>query len=441
MYIQSVFPLNYFPKKRIDLLEYQAKELFRQVGIPTLPSQTIYNPRQLKQLRIPYPVVLKSQVKVGGRGKAGGIRFVANTIDAIAAARNIFNLSILGEYPEVVLAEARYNAEQEFFLAIVLDYQLQCPILLGSAQGGMNVESLLNNLQQVVVDTEFSPFYARRLTVKMGLSGDLIQSVSAIIAKMYRLFQSKDLDLIEINPLGVNPQGGLMALDGKITANDLALARHLDIVALTTSDHHLSVKTEVPLDLPPTINGEKWLTWQDKKGKIAIICNSWDLAALTWDLVCQSKGKPACCVLVDERRSSSDVSSVSLPQQLASALAKIKQIPGIKVVLVNILADNQLNATIAQTIIDFCQPMPNPLDKSTGEERNLVANGAKSRSHRPRTTQVNSQQQSAPSVKIVMRLSEQTSNDLSEGTAENSLYWVDNLEEAVAKAISCGKSR
>lgn len=99
----------------MDLLEYQAKELFRRVGIPTLPSQTIAEPRQIKQLRIPYPVVLKSQVRAGGRGKAGGVRFVANTIDAIAAARSIFNLSILREYPEVILAEAHYNAEREFF--------------------------------------------------------------------------------------------------------------------------------------------------------------------------------------------------------------------------------------------------------------------------------------------------------------------------------------
>ena len=96
----------------MDLLEYQAKELFREIGIPTLPSQTIKDPRQIKQLQIPYPVVLKSQVRAGGRGKAGGVRFVSNTIDAIAATRTIFQLSILGEYPEVVLAEAHYNTKK-----------------------------------------------------------------------------------------------------------------------------------------------------------------------------------------------------------------------------------------------------------------------------------------------------------------------------------------
>ncbi|MGD1920079.1 MAG: ATP-grasp domain-containing protein [Pleurocapsa sp.] len=166
----------------MELLEYQAKELFRMVGIPILPSQTIKDSRKIKQLQIPYPVVLKSQVRAGGRGKVGGVKFVANTIDAIAAARTIFNLSILGEYPEVILAEAHYNAEREFFLAIVLDYELQCPVLLGSAYGGMNVNALLANLQQVVINTEFSLFHARRLAACMGLSGNLICSVSEIIA-------------------------------------------------------------------------------------------------------------------------------------------------------------------------------------------------------------------------------------------------------------------
>ena len=188
----------------MDLLEYQAKELFHKIGIPVLPSQTIKEPRELKQLQIPYPVVLKSQVRAGGRGKAGGIKFVGNTIDAIAAARTIFNLSIIGEYPEVILAETQYDAQEELFLAVVLDYQLKLPVLLGSAKGGMDVHLLLDNLQQVVVATEFSPFYARRLVSKMGLSGELIQSVSDIVVKMYGIFQETDLYFVEINPLGIN---------------------------------------------------------------------------------------------------------------------------------------------------------------------------------------------------------------------------------------------
>ena len=113
----------------MNLLEYQAKELFQEVGIPVLPSQTLDRASGLKRLQIPYPIVLKSQVPTGGRGQVGGVRFVENTIDAIAAARAIFNLPILGQCPQILLAEARYNVEQELFLAIVLDYQrpTSCP--------------------------------------------------------------------------------------------------------------------------------------------------------------------------------------------------------------------------------------------------------------------------------------------------------------------------
>ncbi|MFN7338478.1 MAG: ATP-grasp domain-containing protein, partial [bacterium] len=183
----------------MDLLEYQAKEIFAQVGIPILPSQPIHEPGGLKRLNIPYPIVLKSQVRTGGRGKAGGVRFVANTIDAIAAAHAIFHLPIAGEYPEVILAEARYNPQQEIFLAILLDYHLQRPVLLGASQGGMDVDSLLETMQKVVIEARFSPYLCRQLAVSMGLRGSLIESISQILEKMYSLFVSKDLDIIEIN--------------------------------------------------------------------------------------------------------------------------------------------------------------------------------------------------------------------------------------------------
>ena len=215
----------------MDLLEYQAKELFHQVGIPVLPSQPIAKLSELKHLHIPYPVVLKSQVHSGGRGRAGGIRFVQNTIDAVAAAQAIFSLPILKEYPEVILAEARYDAQEEFFLSIVLDYQLQRPVLMGSAKGGIDVETLLKHTQKVVLHQGFSPFYARRLATKMGLQGRLIHGVSIILEKMYQLFIEKDLDLVEINPLAVSSSGEFMALDGKITVNDMALSRHLDLLS------------------------------------------------------------------------------------------------------------------------------------------------------------------------------------------------------------------
>ena len=341
----------------MELLEYQAKELFRMVGIPVLPSQTIKDSRTIKQLQIPYPVVLKSQVSSGGRGKAGGVRFVANTIDAIAAARGIFNLSILGEYPEVILAEAHYNTERELFLAIVLDYDLQRPVLLGSAFGGMNVDSLLGNLQQVVVNTEFSWFFARRLAANMGLSGKLICSVSEIIAKMYCLFAEKDLDLIEINPLGINTQGELMALDGKITINDHALARQPILKTLNfskqqrKSTHHSLWSTNKDFSQVSW----RWLDWHDKTGEIAMICNSFDSALLTWDLLKQNKATPACSALL-ENSLTTEVSNLKLyREQLWDILTQLESFKEIKAIVLNIWETEAVSREIVQTIIDYCQ--------------------------------------------------------------------------------------
>lgn len=274
----------------MDLLEYQAKTLFRQMSIPVLPSQRIDQAQDLKGLTIPYPVVLKSQVRAGGRGKAGGIRFVENTIDAVAAAQMIFNLPIRGECPQVLLAEAKYDADRELYLAVTLDPGSRRPVLLGSQQGGVNVEATLSKIQQVIVDQDFSPFYARRLMLKMGLQGDLILSVSTIVEKMYRLFVEKDLDLVEINPLGISPTGEVMALDGKVIANSGALGRHEDLIMLLKAQqsyHSVSL---------PTISEELFhpqLNLVELEGNIGILCNGAGLTMATLDLVIQSSGKPA----------------------------------------------------------------------------------------------------------------------------------------------------
>ena len=361
----------------MELLEYQAKELFRMVDIPILPSQTITDSRKIKQLHIPYPVVLKSQVRSGGRGKAGGVRFVANTIDAIAATRSIFNLSILGEYPEVILAEAHYNTERELFLAIVLDYDLQCPVLLGSALGGMNVDSLLTNLQQVALKRDFSLFHARRLAAKMELTGKLICSVSEIIAKMYRLFREKDLDLIEINPLGINTEGDLMALDGKITVNDHALARQPILESLNFSEqqqkmiHHRSWKNNKDYSKVSW----RWLDWHSKTGKVAMICSSFDSALLTWDLLKQNKIAPVCSAIIENSLDTEPSDLQLYQEQLLDILTQLESFKGIKGIVLNIWETEAINREIIQTINHYCQLEAK--SNSAHQQEQLLVNSSK----------------------------------------------------------------
>lgn len=327
----------------MDLLEYQAKELFRETGIPVLPSQRIDRPKDLKGLTIPYPVVLKSQVYIGGRGRVGGVRFVENTIDAVAAAQTIFNLPIMGEYPKVLLAEAKYDADREFYLAVVLNRSIRRPVLLGSQQGGIDVQSAIDQMQHVIVDQEFSSYYARRLALKMGLKGDLMISVSAVLEKMYHLFVQKDLDLVEINPLGVSPRGEVMALDGKITINDDALARHPVLATWLGAAHRNQASTT---SIAPVA--------MDADGQIGILCNGAGLTMATMDLVCRAGGKPFNFLNIGGE-TQWNVSPDTLRQRLEQGLLMMTQTKQVRVLLINLVSSLIPCDEIAQVITTYVQ--------------------------------------------------------------------------------------
>jgi succinyl-CoA synthetase beta subunit len=422
----------------MDLLEYQAKELFREVGIPVLPSQRIDHPRDLKRLAIAYPVVIKSQVPTGGRGKAGGIRFVENTIDAIASARAIFNLSILGQYPQVLLAEARYDAEQEFFLAVILDYALGRPVLLGSSHGGVNVEAVIEKMQRVVVDQEFSPFYARRLTLKMGLQGNLIKVVSEIIEKMYQLFVEKDLDLIEINPLAINSRGEVMALDGKITANDKALGRHSELATFGTQTRNGNHSPGASEQLTE-------LNWTDTEGNIGILCNSTCLAATTLDLIYQAKGKPASCLIVDGFACLDLQTTASGVQQLQDALQQIVSTEGIKVILVNILSSTEASAEVAEAIANYLLARAGETPFLNGVnwvKTPTITSHSPQEHHNGIRTLETLERSSPPSTRFphfVIRIVGGKMDFTKEGLAAIPVHWIEDLDEAVEKAISLSK--
>ncbi|NET25104.1 succinate--CoA ligase subunit beta [Okeania sp. SIO1I7] len=352
----------------MDLLEYQAKALFSGMGIPVLPSQRIDYPKDLKKLKIPYPVVLKSQVHAGERSSLGGIKFVENTIDAVAAAQAIFNLPIEDEYPEVLLAEAKYNANQELYLAVVLDPIVRRPVLLGSAQGGIDKEAAMTRMQQVVVNQQFSPFYARRLMVKIGLQGKLIELVSHIVEKMYQLFIEKDLDLVEINPLGVSPTGEVMALDGKVSVNDHALGRHLELVNLVgkniTNNDEIQEKQVSKIDKNSllitnntnAVANEKiipdyQLKFTELQGNIGILCNGEGLTMATVDLIMEANGKPAnfLNIKLGDYLEIKD----SLRIKMFAALDLVSQKENVKVVLVNFLGIVQTSDELITIIYEY----------------------------------------------------------------------------------------
>jgi succinyl-CoA synthetase beta subunit len=311
----------------MDLLEYQAKELFRAVGIPVLPSQTIAQARDLKDLMVPYPVVLKSQVYAGGRGRLGGIRFVENTIDGIAAAQAIFNLPIVGEYPQVLLAEAKYDADQEFYLAVTLNPVLRRLVLLGSIQGGMDVQAAIGQTHQVVVEGEFSAFYARQLAMAMGLTGTLLNCVSEVVEKMYNLLLQKDLDLVEINPLGVRGGTEVMALDGKVSVNDAALARHPDLLEWRQTNRAVSPQPQMPL-LQKTLEPDTTL---------GVLVNGAGLMMATVDQIYQAGGRVHCAVDMGGE-TDVELSPSQFHDRLLNGLLLLAQQPDVQQILLHCIS-------------------------------------------------------------------------------------------------------
>ncbi len=340
----------------MDLLEYQAKELFQAVGIPILSARRIDHPSDLRSLDIPYPVVLKSQVRRGGRERAGGIKVVETTIDAVAAAQHIFNLPIMGEYPEVLLAETKYNADRELYLAVAISSIVRRPVLLGAAQGGSAMEVTGEAVQQVVVDQEFSPFYARRLAIRMGLQGALIQSVSTIVEKMYHLFVDKDLDFVEINPLGISADGGVMALDGKIAVNDGAMGRHPDLVALAKRNGNTGILTgyrgnmpACPYPFPPLLTC--------LEGTIGVLCNGAGLTMATLDRIYQQGGRPANFFNIGGE-CAYDWQPATLCDRLHQGLDQIFQDQQVEVVLINILSTVASSEQITTAIATYLTEQP-----------------------------------------------------------------------------------
>ncbi|MBD2294487.1 succinate--CoA ligase subunit beta [Anabaena sphaerica FACHB-251] len=399
----------------MDLLEYQVKEWFNKMGIPVLPSQRIDHPTDLKRLKIRYPIVLKSQVHADERAKAGGVRIVETTIDAIAAAQNIFNLPIWGELPEVLLAETKYDAKDEFYLAVVLDTALCRPVLLGCKEPDIDWESPGEKMQYVVVEQEFSPFYARRLGLKMGLQGALIQSISDIVEKMYQLFVQKDLDLVEINPLAVSVSGQVMALNGKVRVNERAINRHPEIAQMAAKmlGRHRSSKINSTLG-----------DWDglEMHGKIGILGNGTGSVLTTLDAVVNAGGKPG--VSLNLRHSFlTDTGPTTFCDRLETGLKILAADKSIQVILINFLGSIPQVSEVPEVIANFIQLDPKEL-------KSHLSNGSKNQpKHLPR---------------LVLRLAGSDFQDARKYLATlkpegETLIIVENLDEAVTQAVRLSK--
>jgi len=213
----------------MKLFEYMAKEIFRRHGLPVPDGYTIESADDIKEVK--HPVVVKSQVLIGGRGKAGGIKFAETLDEARKAAAALLGSEVRGYKVKHILIEDKLDIKDEFYISVVMDRSTRMPLLMASADGGVEIESVPEErIFKRTIDPTigYNPYIGRELTKFMGLTGDVAKQVSFIAGKMYEIFRTEDAELVEINPLVLTAEGKVMAADAKMTVNDDSLFRHAE---------------------------------------------------------------------------------------------------------------------------------------------------------------------------------------------------------------------
>lgn len=217
----------------MDLMEYKARELFVKYGLPSGVGVVGDSVEEILASRenITYPAVVKAQVAVGGRGKAGGIKFAENEEELVAACSAIFGMDIKGHTVKKIMVKPKDEIGRELYLSITLDRGARRPVILFCPEGGMEIEAHPEKVIKYPVDpTRGIPDYtARYLAGKAGLNNDQFKELYALLVKLYKLFREYDCMLCEINPLAIDAEGHLLCLDGKVSIDDSALKRLPDM--------------------------------------------------------------------------------------------------------------------------------------------------------------------------------------------------------------------
>lgn len=214
----------------MNLYEFQGKELFKKFGIPVPEGYVIQNPQEIRDDL--FPVALKSQVLVGGRGKAGGIKFADNKNDAIAKAQELFSITLKGSKVKYILVEKKLNIARELYVSITIDRGKKRPLIMASAEGGVEIESVEESkivMQWVDPLVGYSPYMSKIISKKLNLEGELAKQFSNLLKNMYTLFNAYDCELVEINPLVVTKEGNLIAADSKVIVDSDSMFRHKDV--------------------------------------------------------------------------------------------------------------------------------------------------------------------------------------------------------------------
>ena len=265
----------------MKLFEYRGKELFDKYGIAVPNGRLVKDEKDFSGLNFPF--VLKAQVPIGGRGKAGGIKSAENLKEAKDNFSQIMGMDIKGYTVKKVLAEEKVGIKKELYLSITLDRSKRMPLIIASASGGMDIESVPDDKifkEWVNPLIGIQSFHIRGIVSKLGLEKEEGKEVAKVISKIYKLFREYDCELVEINPLIIKKDGGVMALDSKVNINDDAMYRHTDIEP--------EVVELTPLEKDAK---EKGIAFIQLDGNIGVIANGAGLTMATLDALTYYNGK------------------------------------------------------------------------------------------------------------------------------------------------------
>lgn len=326
----------------MKLHEYQSKRLFARYGVPIPRGDVAGSPEQARQIaaRLGGKVVVKAQVLVGGRGKAGGIRVAGDPDEAERLAEQILGMEIRGLPVEKVLVDQAADIQQEIYLGVVLDRTVGRPVMMASSEGGVEIEEVARATPEKIARVLIDPFLglqdfqARNLAMAMGLGREHIRNFTKIACGLYDAYGGCDASLAEINPLVVTSDGQLLAVDGKMVLDDNALYRHPDLAEMR------DLSEEAPAEREARKYG---ISYVKLDGEIGCMVNGAGLAMTTMDIIKLAGGSPANFL---------DIGGGAKAAQVAAALRIILSDPNVKAVLFNIFGGITRCDEVAKGILE-----------------------------------------------------------------------------------------
>jgi len=348
----------------MDLLEYQGKKLFAKHGVPVPRGKHASSVEDAVAAaeEIGYPCVVKAQVAIGGRGKAGGIKVAADEAEARAHAEAILGMDIRGFTVRELWVEEASEIAAEHYASILLDRSEKKMMAMVTAQGGMDVEEVAEKSPEALVrrhvepGVDFGPEHAGKIVAEAGIDDDVAEQVAELLIELHEVALAEDATLIEVNPLIVTADRRVKALDAKVTIDGNALFRHEDLAEISGG------AAEDPQE---AMASERGLTYVKLDGDVGILGNGAGLCMSTLDVVAQAGGSPANFL---------DAGGGSKADAIVDALEVITSDPKVRAVLFNIFGGITRCDEVAKGIIEASEridlnvPLVVRLDGTNSEE-------------------------------------------------------------------------